>query len=264
MFDPQKLLDEFLGAGRGGPASGHTPASAQSGAQGGSGGGSGQPGGSIQEQIGGFFGDGNSALKGALAGGLATYLLGSKRGRRLGGKAVKYGGMALVAGLAYKAWQNHQAKNAGAMPAPQNQPQLSHQAAAELPSPEGTAFQPEGQEANERASLMLSAMIAAAKADGYIDAGEQQAIFARIDELALDPEEKGVLMDEMRRPLSIGDLVEKVPNQETAVELYTASLLAIDPDHPAEKAYLDMLAARLGLPEELTAEIRRTTDEVQE
>ncbi|MBZ8132799.1 tellurite resistance TerB family protein [Afifella sp. IM 167] len=259
MFDPQKLLDEFLGAGSTGGAKGARQP-AEAGAR------SIQEG-SIQEKIGGFFGDRDAALKGALAGGLATYLLGSKRGRRLTGKAAKYGGMALVAGLAYKAWQNHQAKNdrsknAGA--APQNQPQLSHQAPAELPSPAGTAFQPQGREANERASLMLSAMIAAARADGYIDPREQEAIFARIDALDLEPEEKGALVDEMRRPLSIDDLVEKTPNEEAAAELYAASLLAIDPDHPAEKAYLDMLAARLGLPEGLTAEIRRATDEAQE
>ncbi|MBK1624709.1 tellurite resistance TerB family protein [Afifella marina] len=257
MIDAQKLLDQFLGTGRGAQQGAGAPASQRQ-----------ASGGSIQDQIGGFLGgQGNSAMKGALAGGLATYLLGSKRGRKLGGKAVKYGGMALVAGLAYKAWQNHQAKNDGSLPPqqqPQQQPQIAHQPAQELPSPEGTAFQPEGSEAEDRARLILSAMIAAAKADGYIDQEEQEAIFGRIEALDLDSEDKGFLFDEMRRPLSIDDLVERTPNQEVATEVYAASLLAIDPDHPAEKAYLDMLAARLGLPEALTQEVRRATDEIQE
>ena len=45
-----------------------------------------------------------------------------------------------------------------------------------------------------------------------------------------------------------------------ATEVYAASLLAIDPDHPAEKAYLQMLAARLGLAEDLVQEIHRTAE----
>ncbi|WP_414832551.1 tellurite resistance TerB family protein [Afifella sp. YEN Y35] len=257
MIDAQKLLDQFLGTGGGAQQGAGTPANPRQ-----------TSGGSIQDQIGGFLGgQGNSALKGALAGGLATYLLGSKRGRKLGGKAVKYGGMALVAGLAYKAWQNHQAKSAGELPPqqqPQQHPQIAHQPAQELPSPEGTAFAPDGHEAEDRARLILSAMIAAAKADGYIDQDEQEAIYGRIEALDLDSEDKGLLFDEMRRPLSIDDLVERTPNQEVATEVYAASLLAIDPDHPAERAYLDMLAARLGLPEALTHEVRRATDEVQE
>ncbi|WP_026379934.1 tellurite resistance TerB family protein [Afifella pfennigii] len=256
MIDPQKLLDDFLGTGsaaRGGEVEARGRQSGLNQAAGG---------GSVQDQIGGLLGgQGGSALKGALAGGLATYLLGSKRGRKLGKKAVTYGGMALVAGLAYKAWQNHQANKAGV--APQHAPEAPRQIEA-LPATEGTVFQPTGREGDERARLILSAMIAAAKADGYIDSAEQAAIFTRIDEIDLDPEAKGILMDEMRRPLSIGELVEKVSSEEVAMEVYTASLLAIDPDHPAERAYLDMLAARLGLAEELVAEIRRTADAAQE
>ena len=110
---------------------------------------------------------------------------------------------------------------------------------------------------------MLSAMIAAAKADGYINAEEQQAIFGRIDEIDLDAEEKGFVMDEMRQPMSIDALAASATTPELAMEIYTASVLAIDPDHPAERAYLDLLGARLNLPAELTAEIRRTAGEVQ-
>ena len=96
----------------------------------------------------------------------------------------------------------------------------------------------------------------------YIDASEQEAIFGRIDDLELDTEAKGFVIDEMRRPMSIDDLVMAADTPEAAIEVYTASVLAIDSDHPAERAYLDMLAARLGLPIELTAEIRRTAEEV--
>ena len=58
-------------------------------------------------------------------------------------------------------------------------------------------------------------------------------------------------------------LAASATTPELAMEIYTASVLAIDPDHPAERAYLDLLGARLNLPAELTAEIRRTAGEVQ-
>ena len=49
---------------------------------------------------------------------------------------------------------------------------------------------------------------------------------------------------------------------ELAVEIYAASVLAIDPDDPAEQAYLAMLASRLkldpGLKAAVEAEARKT------
>ncbi|KQT66040.1 hypothetical protein ASG54_17020 [Aureimonas sp. Leaf460] len=223
----------------------------------------------MQDQIGGLIRThGASVLTSGLAGGLASQLfkgkgLGKMGGvGKMGGTALKLGGAAIVAGLAYKAYQTWAANNAGApaLPGASPLPRIAAPAAGELPAPAGTAFLPTGEE-DARARLMLSAMIAAAKADGYIDRQEQEAIFGRIDDLDLDAEEKGFVVDEMRKPLSIDDLVAGARTPEAAMEVYTASVLAIDADHPAEKAYLDQLAARLNLPADLTAEIRRTADE---
>ncbi|MEF2552801.1 tellurite resistance TerB family protein [Aurantimonas sp. A2-1-M11] len=264
-MDMQKLLGQFLGADG---QKGRHPGSQ----------GQGQ-GGSLVDQLGGMLqgrggsgsglggmlqGGAGTALGGALMGGLASSLFRGKGVRKLGGSALKLGGAALVAGLAYKAYQNYQANQGSALPNAQPTPRLpdAAKAPAELPAPEGTAFLPAGDE-ESRARLMLSAMIAAAKADGYIDAGEQEAIFGRIGDLDLDAEEKGFVIDEMRHPMSIDALAASARTPELAMEIYTASVLAIDPDHPAERAYLDLLAARLELPSELTAEIRRTAGEVQ-
>ncbi|WP_280514918.1 tellurite resistance TerB family protein [Aureimonas sp. ME7] len=287
MVDAQKLLDQFLGTGRGYGTQGSRPNLGQGASAGGSiqdtlgkvlggalGGTGARSGGGIGDILGsvlsgskgggGGLGGGlaGQAIGGALAGGLASHLLRGKRGKGLGGSAVKLGGLALVAGLGYKAWQNYQAQQraagVGAVPAQMRLPP------EHIPVAEGTPFHPAApSEAETRSRLLLSAMIAAAKADGYIDRDEEQAIFGRIDDLELDAEEKGVLMDELRRPLSIDEIVARAGSQETAIEVYTASVLAIDADHPAERAYLDLLAARLELPAELVAEIRRTADEAQ-
>jgi uncharacterized membrane protein YebE (DUF533 family) len=55
------------------------------------------------------------------------------------------------------------------------------------------------------------------------------------------------VIDEMRKPLNIDSVVADATTTERAIEIYTASVLAIDPDDPAEQAYLAMLAARLKL-----------------
>ena len=49
----------------------------------------------------------------AAAAGIAGLLLGSKKGRKTIGKAAKYGGVAVLGGLAYRAWQQHQAGQSG-------------------------------------------------------------------------------------------------------------------------------------------------------
>jgi uncharacterized membrane protein YebE (DUF533 family) len=110
----------------------------------------------------------------------------------------------------------------------------------------------------DRLSLaLLRAMIAAAKSDGHIDAAEQKAIFARLDTLDLDIEAKAFIMDELRKPLDIDSVVAEARSLELAAEIYAASLLAIEPDDPAEQAYLAMLASRLKLDPGLKARVEQ-------
>jgi uncharacterized membrane protein YebE (DUF533 family) len=52
----------------------------------------------------------------------------------------------------------------------------------------------------------------------------------------------------MRRPFDVDGLPE-TPNPRTAVEVYAASLLAIEVDTPAEREYLRRLAQGLELEE---------------
>ena len=109
-------------------------------------------------------------------------------------------------------------------------------------------FLPSAADARNALSLgLLRAMIAAAKSDGHIDAAEQQKIFGKLDDLDLDTEAKAWVMDELRKPLNIDSVVDASTSPEVAVEIYAASFLAIDPDDPAEQAYLAMLASRLKL-----------------
>jgi len=233
MFDAGALLNQFLGAGAG--------ETAQKGKD------------YLSRNAGALAG-------GAAAGGLAGYFLGSKKGKKISKKgkkmakkAAKYGGMALVGGLAYKAFTSYQQQKSGTPAVPASQPETLPQL------PRDSAFQIEEQGgANSFGATLVSAMIAAAKADGQIDGSEHQAIFAKIEELGLDNDEKAFLFDQLNRPLDLDSLVAAASSQEQAVEIYLASLLAIEVDTPAEQAYLSMLAARLDLEPELVKHIHST------
>lgn len=101
-------------------------------------------------------------------------------------------------------------------------------------------------------------MIQAAKADGFIDDEERGRIVERVEAVGLDEEEMRFVARELGAPLDIDKVVKSASGPEVAMELYTASLVAIDMDHPAERAYLDMLAARLGLDPALKKSLEET------
>ena len=209
----------------------------------------------MNKLLGQLLGSGaTGGFAGGLAGGLASSMLTSKKGRKLGGKALKLGGVAAVGALAYTAFQRYNKGVTSTLPA----------AAAELtPAPPGTAFMPAKSDdaANETLGLTLvRAMIAIARADGRLDAQESQSIFQKIQTLGLDNESQSLLVEEMGHPVDMDAIVNSAASPEIAAEIYTASLLAVDVDTAAEKGYLAMLAARLRLPSELVMEIERQVE----
>ncbi|ETR77609.1 hypothetical protein X566_08140 [Afipia sp. P52-10] len=245
MFDAKRLLDQFLG-GQGDPRHPHQGASPWSDLARGAGDMLNRGGGNLGGVLGGFGG-------GALAGGLASVLLGSKKGRKLAGNALTLGGMAVVGALAYQAYRNWQAGQAPQAPAQASVPML--------PPPHDTPFNPAGETEQQSLSRnLLRAMIAAAKADGHVDATEQTNIFAEMDKMPLDADDKAFVIDELRKPLDIDSVARAARTPEEAAEIYVASLLAIDVDNAAERAYLDMLAARLKLDPKLVAHLHATVE----
>lgn len=213
-------------------------------------------GGTSKSGIGGFAGQAMEAwnrqsgmTKGAIGGGLLAVLLGSSGTRKLAGSALKVGGAALVGGLAYKAWQDWQAgKSAAATP---------QDAPVALPAPEGSAFAPADEAAqDELATRLLQAMVAAAKADGHVTSAERRRIGTQLAELGLGSEAQAMIEAELDAPLDVGRIAALARSPEEAAEVYAASLLVVDPESPAEKGYLAMLAARLKLDPALVAHLQ--------
>ena len=83
-----------------------------------------------------------------------------------------------------------------------------------------------------------------------IDGSEMGRIMGKLNEAGADPEAKDFVMNEFQKPLDLDGLVRSVKSPEVAVQVYSASLLAIEVDTPAEKDYLLKLAQKLGLDAE--------------
>jgi uncharacterized membrane protein YebE (DUF533 family) len=187
------------------------------------------------------------------AGAIAAVLLGTQPGRKAGGAALKLGGLAAIGGLAYKAYQNYQNGRQPAEPAQADEQVL-------LPPPEDTEFHPSQapQGEAEFALTLVRAMIAAARADGRIDDDEKRRIGEKLSLSGLDAEAESFLKAELESPLDLDTLVAAARTEAQKVELYTASRLAIDADTRAERGYLDLLAGRLGLADQLVDHIEAT------
>lgn len=111
----------------------------------------------------------------------------------------------------------------------------------------------EEQQVQDVATLTVRAMINAAKADGRIDEEESERLVGKLREGGITDEEQRFVMEEMRKPMDTEALVRAVPNQQVAAQIYTASLVAIEVDTDAEKRYMEELASKLGLNQQVVA-----------
>jgi uncharacterized membrane protein YebE (DUF533 family) len=182
-------------------------------------------------------GDLGKYATGAAAGGALALLLGSKGGRRLGGSALKLGSVAAVGALAWKLYQEHQARQgAPGVPAPSFE---------RLPAPQ----------LEDHSRAMLKAVIAAAKADGHMDDRERAAVEAELHRIDADPATRRWVDDELRRPVEPAEVAAAASTPEMAAEVYLASVLVADDTSTMERAYLDALARELKLAPELKASL---------
>lgn len=187
----------------------------------------------------------NPMAAGAVLAGLGSLLLGTGAGRSLTANAAKLGGLAMIGGLAYKAYQNYQQGKSTTETA---QPQIEA-------APGGSGFEPAAATHNS-ASLLIQAMVAAAAADGHIDETEKAALIGNLKHVGLDADAVKFLDEAIAKPLTVDQLVAAVDGSaELGSQVYAAARLAIDPDMRAEKHFLAKLASGLKLDPQLVAHI---------
>ncbi|MCU7931480.1 MAG: tellurite resistance TerB family protein [Candidatus Thiodiazotropha sp. (ex Codakia rugifera)] len=106
--------------------------------------------------------------------------------------------------------------------------------------PQGMQYQ----QATDQATLLIRAMINAAKADGQVDREEQQKIVSKLGEVTQD--ELNFVRNELAQPLDLDSFVHAIP-QGMEQQVYALSLMAIDLDSNAEAQYLHKLAQATGI-----------------
>ncbi|WPZ33505.1 tellurite resistance TerB family protein [Thalassobaculum sp. OXR-137] len=229
-MDVQRLLDGFLGNG-----SGSTSKSGLGG----------MAGGLADKMPGGLMG-------GAAAGGLVAALLSSKKARKLGGKALTYGGLAVLGGLAYKAWSDHRANRpeAAATDAPPAAPADSGFDPARLRDSRGDDFR----------LTLVRAMVSASLADGHIDEREQAMIDQQIGATDLAEDERRFISDQLDRPADPIAIASLCADEPQATEVYLASLVVLDPGIPGDARYRQRLGDALRLPDDLRRRLEREVE----
>lgn len=183
---------------------------------------------------------------GAVTGGALGLLLGSKRGRSFGGKALQYGSVAALGAVAFKAYSDWQKSQAQATTQPN---------AAASHVPPHTVDRLPAPEVESHSRAMLLAMIAAAKADGHLDAREQGLAEVELNRLEADPALRQWYSTQLSQPLDPAAVAQAASTPEIASEMYLVSLLVVDTTSFMERAYLDELARQLKLPAGLKLEL---------
>ncbi|MEM9585260.1 MAG: DUF533 domain-containing protein [Pseudomonadota bacterium] len=158
-------------------------------------------------------------------------------GQSLGGGTAT-GGLGSIGGLL------------GGLAAARGGAQTSGQSLEDLLSRDAPQEEPP---AEESAGLMIRAMVMAARCDGEIDANERETLMATIGEDAT-PDDMQFVRDAMDAPVDARALADDTP-QGMETQVYSMSVMAIEPDHPAEAQYLHELASSLGISEATVNEI---------
>ncbi|MEZ0470602.1 tellurite resistance TerB family protein [Luteimonas salinilitoris] len=171
--------------------------------------------------------------KGAIAGGALGLLLGGNRKTR---KLATYGGLAAIGMMAYRAYGDYKQQQ-GAPAEPET--------VDRLPPPQ----------AELHSEAILKALVAAAKADGHIDAREREAIEGEFSRLDSGADVQRWLHAELEKPLDPAEVARAAATPEIASEMYLASLMAVDEQNYMERAYLDELARQLGLDDALKVKL---------
>ncbi len=196
-----------------------------------------------QPQAGGGLGDILGSLVGGANGGGQAGGMGDLLGSLLGGGQQSSGGLG-GRGVIKK-------KNGGALT------KYAQAQNADAPTPSLNNFDAfpkdiDTAQAPDHATLIIRAMINAAKSDGSIDEAEQDKIIGKLGDIS--QAEADFVRAEFRAPLDVNEFVRSIP-RGMEQQIYAVSLMAIDLDSNKEAHYLDSLAKGLGINQSLANQI---------
>jgi uncharacterized membrane protein YebE (DUF533 family) len=106
-------------------------------------------------------------------------------------------------------------------------------------------------------ALLVRMMVAAAEADGEVDRPDQDRIAAVLAARGGGEAERRMLAEAIQTPMPLGALLRQVQEARLGAQGFAASLLALDRRSRVNQAWLDYLAARLGLPAAVVDGLKR-------
>lgn len=173
----------------------------------------------------------NAAIGGA--GLLLLGLIGSKGGRRFVGDVAQTGAVAALGALAYKAWADR--KGGG------------DAARADVKTIEGAGFPIDPAADPEFSTAIIRTMLAAAYADGVLEADEKRIIDAALEKADLSPDERRMLTNAASEDETFSAIARAARSPNHAAELYAAAAVIAGSANERETAFLAKLADRLGI-----------------
>jgi len=250
MVDPVKILGSLLAGGGLSKGSGESLLKTVLGAvTGGS-----QSQGGLGDLLGGLMGGGQSGSQRQSGGGLGS-ILGSVLGGGKQSRQPSGGGLGdLLGGLLGGGGSGASSRSSGGgadlgglISAALNQFAHKEQAAQTQTQPKSFEEHSPGMsynDASEQATLMIRAMVNAAKADGQVDEQEQEKILGKLGNVTQD--EINFIRNELAQPLDVDGFVRSIP-RGMGNQIYAMSLMAIDLDTNPEAQYLHQLANGLDI-----------------
>lgn len=118
-------------------------------------------------------------------------------------------------------------------------------------------------ELDPTARLLLRAMVFAARADGHIDATEQERISQVVAQMLPGQDANALLGRLMNDPIDPGLLASEIQSAEQGEDLFRLSCMIVDIDHFMERSYLDALATVLHITESRKAELEAEANQAK-
>ena len=146
-------------------------------------------------------------------------------------------------------------KDAPASPSPWGNAPGATKPAADPWAPVAAEAEEEPIAESAEALLMLRVMIAAAKADGAIDAEERGRIAAQLDGAGLSAKARDAVLADFDKPQSPAALAKLASDPMLAAQLYAAAVVGAGEISQPERAWLDEFAKALKLDRAAAAAI---------
>lgn len=186
---------------------------------------------------------------------LMTLFMNNSSTRQLAKKIVQYNSSGVLGALAYKAsisWSN--AKKLDEVAAV-----TGHDVTQSSPLPHFISNRPNFNQALLLISIMKT-MIAASKADGYMDHDEQMSLLKAAEKLGFGIAERDILSELLERNISISEITRYIRSEKHKSEVYLAAYFAIRGDNSSGREFLKDLSIALSLPIGLTTYLERQAD----